>query len=118
MKPNTHASKDPVEIYRAAFPRAFVGLYYADLIAKHVTDADLWQQVIEDEKYRCRIEKKRPHPVPWLIESFQRMERSIREIETPPDRLTTHREAEINPGKQMSPKALRDLLSPIDYHPG
>jgi len=63
---------------------------YGDLIRRYVTDNELWFQTLQDERYRCQIEKKRPHPIPWLLESYKRMEKSIRELEAPPDRNPAH----------------------------
>ena len=36
--------KDPIEIFRRYFPRAFVGMRYGDLIRRYATDAELWEQ--------------------------------------------------------------------------
>ncbi len=91
----TGKKRDAVAVFREKFPNAFIGMRYGDLIRRYAADVDLWEQVLEDEKYRCRIEKKRPNPIPWLLEHYKRMEASIREIETPPDRLTTHRQNDL-----------------------
>ena len=79
-------------LFKRAFPKAYLGMTYRDLLAKHVTDLALWAQVLADERADATGEARRRVRVPWLIEQYRRMELAIREIETPPDSLTTHRD--------------------------
>ena len=77
--------KDPVAIYRELFPKAPCNFVYQDKIRKHVKDCDLWRQILEEEKYRCRFHKTNPYPLPFLIKAYKRAEQQWREIETPKD---------------------------------
>ena len=118
MKDTPSPTDSAADLFKRAFPKAHLGAYYRDLLTRHVTDLDLFAQVLADERNDLSEGARRRVRVPWLIEQYQRMERSIREIETPPDCLTTHRNTTIDPGEQMNHAQLKDLLSGIDWHKG
>jgi hypothetical protein len=103
----------PHEAYRRAFPDAFLGAYYADLITKHVKNVELWYQVLADERADLKELERRRVRVPWLIEQYKKMEASIREIETPADRLTTHRGPTIET-PQQSPQSIAAILEEVE----
>jgi hypothetical protein len=82
-------------LFKRAFPKAFLGMVYRALLERHVDDLELWGQVLADERADATGDQRRRVRVPWLIEQYQRMQRSLREIDTPPDQLTTYRGNEI-----------------------
>lgn len=86
--------KDPAELYRKYFPRHRVGMVYTDRLRKHVTDLDVWTEVLEAERYRCTIERKAPFTIPMLIQNYMREMKRWREIETPADRNPAHQLAQ------------------------
>ena len=103
-------------LFKRAFPRAYLGMKYRDLLKHHVDDLDLWGQVLADEREDLTGDARRRVRVPWLVEQYQRMQRSLREIDTPPDRLTTHRAPEINdPVQKRTPTELRQLLADAGF---
>jgi len=102
-------------LFKRAFPGAFLGMMYRDLLERHIDDLELWSQVLADEREDATGDQRRRVRVPWLIEQYKRMARSMREINTPSDRLTTHRAPEINVGQQRTPTELRALLASYGF---